>query len=121
YSPLSLHDALPILDGSSAFGSGFGLQAYPKLSASYVISDEPFWPGTLGTAKLRAAYGFAGRAPGVFDAVRTWNAGAFAGQTAFLPDNLGNRALGPERSGELEIGFDAAAPDDRLSLTFTYY
>jgi len=109
------------VDGSSAFGSSFGLQTYPKLSASYVISDEPFWPRTLGTAKLRAAYGFAGRAPGVFDAVRTWNAGAFAGQTAFLPDNLGNSALGPERSGELEIGFDAAALDDRLSLTFTYY
>src|SRR5438876_562730 len=60
------------VDGSSAFGSSFGLQAYPKLSASYVISDEPFWPATLGTAKLRAAYGFAGRAPGVFDAVRPW-------------------------------------------------
>jgi TonB-dependent SusC/RagA subfamily outer membrane receptor len=83
------------VDGSSAFGRSFGLQAYPKLSASYVISDEPFWPRTLGTAKLRAAYGFAGRAPGIFDAVRTWNAGAFAGQTAFLPDNLGNPALGP--------------------------
>ena len=109
------------VDGSSAFGSGFGLQAYPKLSASYVISDEPFWPATLGTAKLRAAYGFAGRAPGVFDAVRTWNAGAFAGQTAFLPGNLGNPGLGPERSGEVEVGLDAAAPDDRLSLTFTYY
>src|SRR5207237_51492 len=109
------------VDGSSAFGSGFGLQAYPKLSASYVISDEPFWPATLGTAKLRAAYGFAGRAPGIFDAVRTWNAGAFAGQTAFLPGNLGNPGLGPERSGEVEVGLDAAAPDDRLSLTFTYY
>src|SRR5439155_16675626 len=56
-----------------------------------------------------------------FDAVRTWNAGAFAGQTAFLPSNLGNPALGPEKSGELEVGFDAAALDDRLSLTFTYY
>src|SRR6266516_3034287 len=109
------------VDGSSAFGSSFGLQAYPKLSASYVISDEPFWPATLGTTKLRAAYGFAGRAPGVFDAVRTWNAGAFAGQTAFLPDNLGNPALGPEKSGEMEVGLDAAALDDRLSLTFTYY
>ena len=109
------------VDGSSAFGSSFGLQAYPKLSASYVISDERFWPRTLGTAKLRAAYGFAGRMPGVFDAVRTWNAGAFAGQTAFLPDNLGNPALGPEKSGEVEVGLDAAALDERLSLTFTYY
>src|SRR2546423_5569155 len=109
------------VDGSSAFGRSFGLQAYPKLSASYVISDEPFWPATLGTAKLRAAYGFAGRAPGVFDAVRTWNAGAFAGQTAFLPGNLGNPALGPEKSGELEAGADAAALDYRLSRTLSSF
>ena len=27
------------VDGNSAFGSGFGLQAYPKLSASYILSD----------------------------------------------------------------------------------
>src|SRR6266550_1664201 len=107
--------------GQEVKTGGFFLQGYPKLSASYVISDEPFWPRRLGTAKLRGAYGFAGRAPGVFDAIRTWTAGAFAGQTAFLPDNLGNPNLGPERSGELEIGFDAAALDDRLSLTFTYY
>src|SRR2546421_6492531 len=107
--------------GSSAFARGFALPASPKLSASYVISDEPFWPATLGTAKLRAAYGSAGRAPGIFDAVGTWNASAFAGQGAFLPDTLGNPALGPEKSGELEVGFDAAARDDRLSLTFTYY
>src|SRR5687767_16013605 len=39
---LSLHDALPIY-GNSAFGSGFGLQVYPKASASWVISDEGFW------------------------------------------------------------------------------
>ncbi|HET9983939.1 MAG TPA: TonB-dependent receptor [Longimicrobiales bacterium] len=109
------------VDGSSAFGSDFGLQTYPKLSASYVISDESFWPRAFGTAKLRAAYGFAGRAPGVFDAVRTWNAGAFAGQTAFLPSNLGNPKLGPEKSGELEVGVDAAALEDRLRLEFTYY
>ncbi len=109
------------VDGSSAFGTDFGLQTYPKLSASYVVSDESFWPRALGTTKLRAAYGFAGRAPGVFDAVRTWNAGAFAGQTAFLPSNLGNPKLGPERSGELEVGFDNAMLDDRLKLEFTYY
>ena len=32
------------VDGNSAFGKSFGLQTYPKISASYVISDESFWP-----------------------------------------------------------------------------
>jgi hypothetical protein len=48
-----------------------GLQHYPKVSASYVVSDEGFYPKALGTLKLRAAYGEAGRAPGAFDALRT--------------------------------------------------
>jgi TonB-dependent starch-binding outer membrane protein SusC len=109
------------VDGSSAFGQDFGLQTYPKLSASYVISDEPFWSDRWGTMKLRAAFGFAGRAPGVFDAVRTWNAGAFAGQTAFLPDNVGNPQLGPERTRELELGFDLSTLGDRLSIELTRY
>ena len=31
------------VDGNSAFGSDFGLQFYPKASASWVVSDEGFW------------------------------------------------------------------------------
>ncbi|MQA92407.1 MAG: TonB-dependent receptor [Gemmatimonas sp.] len=109
------------VDGSSAFGKDFGLEVYPKVSASYVISDEPFWPESFGDVKLRAAYGFAGRAPGAFDAVRTWEAQSFRDQTAFEPDNVGNPDLGPERTGELEVGFDGAFLDQRLTLDFTYY
>jgi hypothetical protein len=75
----------------------------------------------MGDVKLRAAYGFAGRAPGAFDAVRTWEAESFRNQTAFSPDNLGNPLLGPERTGELEVGFDGAFADNRLALDFTYY
>jgi TonB-dependent starch-binding outer membrane protein SusC len=61
------------VDGNSAFGEDFGLQWYPKVSASYIISDESFWPSTLGATKLRAAWGQSGRAPGAFDKVRTYN------------------------------------------------
>src|SRR4029079_10966274 len=41
------------LDGNSAFEKDFGLQAYPRLSASFIISDEHFWPKSLGSMKLR--------------------------------------------------------------------
>jgi outer membrane receptor protein involved in Fe transport len=109
------------VDGNSAFGESFGLQPYPKASLSYVISDENFWPEVLGTVKLRAAYGHAGRAPGAFDAVRTWNPVGWAGDPAFKPLNVGNPDLGPERTAETEVGFDAALLDQRLSLDFTYY
>ena len=53
-------------DGNSAFGEDFGIEVYPKVSAAYVISDEDFWPESLGQLKLRTAWGTAGRAPGAF-------------------------------------------------------
>ena len=110
------------VDGNSAFGEGFGLQLYPKASASWVISDESFWGEGLGTMKIRAAYGQSGRAPGAFDAVRTWAShGGFLGQAAIFPQNLGNADLGPEVTSEFEGGFDAEWFNGRLSSTFTYY
>ena len=52
------------VDGNSAFGEGFGLQVYPKVSGSWVLSDEDFWDPGMGSLKLRAAWGRSGRAPG---------------------------------------------------------
>jgi len=109
------------VDGNSAFGESLGLQAYPKISGSYVISDEGFWKESFGSMKLRAAYGQSGRAPGTFDAVRTWDAIGYGGQPTYLPANLGNPNLGPERTGETEFGFDWSGLDDRLGVDFTWY
>jgi outer membrane receptor protein involved in Fe transport len=110
-------------DGFSTFGEGFGLAAYPKLSSSYVISDESFWPlEVVEQLKLRAAWGQSGRAPGAFDAEKTWEAtSADEAVPAVVLDNFGNPDLGPEKSTELELGFDASAFDGRVSLEFTKY
>ena len=109
------------VDGNSAFGEGFGLQLYPKASASWIMSDESFWNPEIGTLKLRAAYGQSGRAPGAFDAVRTWEAPGLAGRPAFIPQNVGNPDLGPEVTSELELGFDWSLLGGRLNSVFTYY
>jgi TonB-linked SusC/RagA family outer membrane protein len=108
-------------DGNSAFGEKLGLQAYPKVSGSYVISDESFWPKQMGTMKLRAAYGQSGRAPGAFDAVRTWTSYSWGGTAAFIPRNLGNPLLGPERTSEIEAGFEHSTFDGRLNVDLTWY
>jgi len=108
------------VDGNSAFGSGFGLQTYPKASVAYVISDEDFYPD-WGEMKLRFAYGESGRAPGPFDAVRTWSPQGLAGSPAFVPANVGNPDIGPEVTKEIEGGFDASWLNNRLSTAFTYY
>jgi len=109
------------VDGNSAFGESLGLQSYPKISGSYVISDEEFWTDGMGDMKLRAAFGQSGRAPGTFDAVRTWNALGYGGLPYFEPRNLGNDELGPERTSEIEVGFDWSVMRDRVSADFTWY
>jgi len=110
-------------DGNSAFGRSFGLQNYPKASLSYVLSDESFWPSNLvETFKLRGAIGEAGKAPGAFDASRTWNPIAAEGaQSAFTPGQLGNQNLGPERTRETEAGFDAGFFNGRAGIVYTYF
>jgi TonB-dependent starch-binding outer membrane protein SusC len=111
------------IDGNSAFGKDFGLQTYPKASFSWVASDESFWPSWSPSMKLRAAWGQSGRAPGAFDAVRTWENATlgWGGAPAFFPRTVGNSDLGPERTTEVELGFDASVLDDRVTTEFTYF
>lgn len=109
------------LDGNSAFGNEFQYQVYPKASVAYNISDEAFWPLDLvPTMKLRFAYGESGLAPAQFAADRTWSPiSAQGGQPAVTPGNIGNEDLGPERSREFEIGFDAGLWQNRVGVEFT--
>ena len=45
-------------DDNSAFGKDFSFVIYPKLSASWVLSEEPFFHvGAIDQLRLRAAYG----------------------------------------------------------------
>ncbi|MDE3152361.1 MAG: SusC/RagA family TonB-linked outer membrane protein [Gemmatimonadota bacterium] len=110
-------------DGNSAFGKSFGLQTYPKVSVSYVMSEEPWWHVPhVETFKLRGAVGESGKAPGAFDAVRTWDPiAANDGQPAFTPAQVGNADLGPERTRETELGFDLSAFNGWLGVNATYF
>lgn len=111
-------------DNSSAFGRNFNRAVYPKLSVSYVISEEPFFKrySALTELRLRAAYGEAGKAPATYAALRTFAPVPGPGdQPAVTPQFLGNANLGPERGKEIELGLDASAFGDRLGGELTYY
>lgn len=106
-------------DDNSAFGKNFDAVTYPKISASYVVSEEPSLPipEFMNQLRIRAAYGASGQQPGAFDAIRTYSAiGGF-----LSPSSAGNANLGPERSTELELGFDAGLFNDRYGAEVTYY
>jgi hypothetical protein len=110
------------VDGNSAFGESFGLQPYPKLSLSWILSDLDFWPEWSESFKLRAAMGDAGKAPGAFDAVRSWGAiVADEGKPGFTPGAVGNPNLGPERTREYELGFDGSFLDGRITTETNVY
>lgn len=110
-------------DDHSAFGESFDVVYYPKVSAAWVITEEPFWNvGVLNDLRLRAAYGRAGEQPGAFDALRTFDAVPGPGDASTVtPLTVGNPDLGPEKGEEFELGFDAGFLDGRAGLEFTYY
>lgn len=109
------------LDGHSAFGPENRYQFYPRLGASYVLSEHDFLPAAINSLRLRAAYGAAGRQPEDFIAARTWAPIPAVAQIGLTTGNLGNPDLAPEVTRELEAGFDAGVLNDRLALEFTYY
>ncbi|MGH7482206.1 MAG: TonB-dependent receptor domain-containing protein, partial [Longimicrobiales bacterium] len=129
---LSWNDRLYItgalrLDDNSAFGKDFSAVYYPKFSASWVISQEPFFPAVswLSSLRVRAAIGASGRQPGSTDALTFFSptTAKFEGgdRPALVFTGLGNTELEPERAREVELGFDAALVESRVNVEFTFY
>lgn len=113
------------IDGASTFGENERQQFYPKISASYNISDEDFWNNSLiNTLKLRAAWGQAGNLTALspYQIFTNYNQQNYNGNIGYFPSLLqGNENLKPERQTELEFGFDMAMFNNKLSLEFSYY
>jgi len=110
-------------DDNSAFGSNYDAAIYPKVSATWVMSEESFWDvGFMSSLRLRGAWGKAGRQPDTFAAVTLFAPSVGSGGTAAVtPQTKGNPDVGPEVGTELELGFDAAFFNDRISTEFTYF
>jgi TonB-linked SusC/RagA family outer membrane protein len=110
-------------DDNSAFGKEFSAAYYPKVSASWVVSEEPWWHvPVLGELRLRAALGAAGTQPGTFDAARLYEATTgYQNQPGLVPALYGNPQLKPERSREFEIGFETNVFRNRADVSYTHY
>jgi TonB-linked SusC/RagA family outer membrane protein len=115
------------VDRGSAFGADFNAAVYPKVSASWLISDESFLDtgSWLSSLRLRAAWGASGVQPGTNDALQFFNpiAATVNGQnvTGVTFGSVGNPNLKPERSTEIEVGADATFFTDRFNVEFTYF
>ncbi len=114
-------------DKNSAFGQNFKAVYYPKLSVSYLISQESFFPtfSWLNSLRVRGALGASGVQPGTTDALRYFSPGTSnvdgVDQAAIVFSAIGNPNLKPERARELELGFDADLLSQRVHLEVTGY
>lgn len=110
-------------DDNSTFGKDFKAAYYPKISGSWVLSEEPWFhvPG-IDQLRIRAALGAAGTQPGTFDAQRLYDPSVgYLDQPGLVPGSFGNPQLRPERSRELEMGFESTVLGGRVDLSYTHY
>ncbi len=114
------------VDNNSAFGKSFRYAAYPKVAATWVVSEEPWWSGGaiagfVNTLKLRSAFGASGQQPSDSASLRTYQpVTGTLDRPGVTPQFVGNSELKPERGQELEAGFEAGL-FNRLSLDFTFF
>lgn len=117
-------------DASSTFGEDERWHLYPKISGSWLLSEEDWFSdsgvgGWFHELRLRTAYGEAGNQPPKSAAyarfaryVNTINVDRLG---LVHSGSAGNPDLKPERQKEIEVGFDASLFDDRMGISYTYY
>ncbi|MEP6729601.1 MAG: TonB-dependent receptor [bacterium] len=110
-------------DASSTFAPSQRWQAFPKLSASYVVLDNQ--AGLLNSLRVRSALGWAGSQPGIVNAYSQYITYAnlpFAGRPGFGNDvTFGNPDLRNERAREWEVGTELGLLGGRVGGELTYY
>jgi TonB-dependent SusC/RagA subfamily outer membrane receptor len=110
-------------DASSTFAPAERWQAFPTLSASYVVRENA--PGAFNSLRLRSALGWAGSQPGALNAYSQFvlfSNSAFGGRPGFVNDvTFGNENLRNERAREVEVGAEVGAFGGRVGLDVTYY
>jgi TonB-linked SusC/RagA family outer membrane protein len=112
------------IDDNSAFGRDFRSAKYPKASVSWVALEGR--DRGLSSLRFRAAYGASGQSPGPLDALTFYTpvtATTFGvpATPGVIIGGAGDPALKPERSRELEAGFDAGLFNNRMTVEVTFY
>jgi hypothetical protein len=95
---------------------------YPKVQATYTLSDHSFWPEFWETSRVRFAYGKAGAPPPPGESVIQWRVATTDERVlGYQIHNQGNDRLGPEITKEWEFGLDGSFLEHRLRYQATSY
>ena len=115
------------VDESSTFGDDRTRATYPRLMASWVVHEEPWFQSVplLTSLRLRGAWGQSGKEPAPFAALQLLGSRSVTlngrDRAAVVLVGAGNPDLKPERGEEFEVGLDLAAWGNRLALDFTWF
>jgi TonB-linked SusC/RagA family outer membrane protein len=116
-------------DGSSKFGADKRFGIFPSLGASWVISEEGFFPEleAVNFLKFRASWGVNGNQEignyqfiSVMDKSRGYifGGGRMVGAS---PQYIENSGIHWEESEQIDVALDFGAYDNRLTATLDYY
>jgi TonB-dependent starch-binding outer membrane protein SusC len=114
-------------DFNSSVGPKISAEVYPAVNASWVTSDEDFWPRnpSVSSLRLHAAYGTSGLAPQDKSALSYYQGGAVKYQgievSGATLGGIGKPDLNVERSNEVEGGTEWGFFKDRVTLDLTTY
>jgi TonB-linked SusC/RagA family outer membrane protein len=114
-------------DQNSAFGPDVLWVNYPSANVSWLLSDEKFFPkySWLDELRLRGAYGASGRQPPLAAATKAYRPDTANIGGADIPGvtatQLGNQALRPEMTNEIEAGFASRLLHNRVGFDLSVY
>jgi TonB-linked SusC/RagA family outer membrane protein len=108
-------DGLVRRDESSLFGPDQRSSTYYRLSGAWRANEDLKIPG-VDELRLRASYGTAGLRPGFSYQYETLTVSG----GSFSKAQLGNRALRPAKSSEVEVGANLEMGGGKFTLEYTY-
>lgn len=110
-------------DGFSNFAPENKYAFFPSASVGWNVHKESFWQvAALNALKLRASWGAAGLSDlDLTDTYGNYSAASYGLSSGILRANLSNPNLRWESTETMDLAFDAALFNNRITLTVDYY
>lgn len=95
---------------------------YPSVNGSVILSELFNMPSWVDYSKIRASYGIVGNAPEIYAAAMSYSQNSASGYIyQQLGASVGNDAIKPETTHEIELGLEGKFFNNRLGFEVSYY
>ena len=114
------------MDGDSKFGTNYKYGFFPSISLRWTVSNERYLRDLpfLNDLSFRASYGQSGKAPDnnylFYNQYNSYNY-EYLGEQGVYPSSMKLDNLRWEKTGELNLGFNIIAYNNRVNIDFNWY